>query len=180
MLHTLSQLLAWAKANDLANSWSDLAGVLLSVIGFALTLTAVFRSKTAAEQARKAAEETRKGIRLLDTVVDFSAAIALLEEIKRSHRQQQWGPLPDKYAAIRKVLITLRNSRIALKESQETAIQNAVVNLVDIERRVEKALADKSSSLNYAKINSLISEDIDNLLAVMTQLKASEEVHNES
>ncbi len=62
---------------------------------------------------------------------------------------------------------------MSLNDKQHTAIQAALVNLADIERRVERALASKNP-INPAKINAIISNDIDNLLTVLTTLKANQ------
>lgn len=169
---SLASLLIWAQKNSLASTWSDVIGLSITIIGFTATLIGVFRSKKAAVLAKQAAIDARDSIRLLDTIVDFSAAIAILEEIKRFHRQNDaWPILPDRYAAIRKHLIQLRSPSVVLSEQQKAAIQNAFVNLVDIEKRVEKSLATKTP-LNAARFNAIVSDDIDALLTVLTQLKS--------
>jgi hypothetical protein len=132
----------------------------------------VFKSKNAAQRAEEASRQTRESIRLLDTVVDFSAAIAILEEIKRAHRQEQWVLLPDRYAAIRKLLILLRASNAELSNSQKSVIQGALTNLSDIERAVERGLVNPAS-LKPARFNAVLSTDVDNLLTVLAELKAT-------
>lgn len=62
---------------------------------------------------------------------------------------------------------------MALDDDQHAAIQNALVNLADIEKRVERALAAKNP-INPARINGIISGDIDNLLTVLTKLKVDQ------
>jgi hypothetical protein len=57
-----------------------------------------------------------------------------------------------------------------MNDEQNSTVQNALVNLVTIERQVESALTN-TSSLKPAKFNSLISSDIDGLVAVLSQLK---------
>ena len=168
--------LNWARANNLASSWSDVSGFVIAIVGFTATLFGVFRSKRAAVRAQEAAQSARDSIRLFDAITNFSTAISILEEIRRIHRQNDpagLATLPDRYASIRKHLILLRASPVALDDKQHTAIQAALVNLVDIEKRVERALASKNS-INPAKINFIISGDIDNLLTVLTTLKVDQ------
>jgi hypothetical protein len=166
-----SAILAWIgdyRIGDLAS----IAGVVISVIGFAATVTGVIKSKNAAQRAEEAARATRENIRLLDTVVDFAAAIALLEEIKRLHRTSQWALVPDRCAAIRKLLITLRASNSDLTDRQQTVIQAALTNLLDIEFAIERASAN-TETLRPAKFNAVLSQDIDQLLAIFVELKSS-------
>src|SRR6266849_960441 len=87
---------------------ASIVGVAISVIGFIVTVWNVRRSKSAAERAEAAANEARSLVRGYQTIADFSAAIAIMEEIKRLHRTGQLDMLLDRYAALRKVLIGVR------------------------------------------------------------------------
>jgi hypothetical protein len=168
--------LNWLKTNNLASTWSDVSGFVIAIVGFSATLIGVFRSKRAAVLAQQAAQSARDSIRLFDAITNFSTAISILEEIRRIHRQNDPGALlglPDRYSTIRKHLILLRASPMVLDDAQHAAIQNALVNLADIEKRVERALASKNA-INPAKINAIISDDIDNLLVVLTELKVDQ------
>jgi hypothetical protein len=154
----------------------DLTGVIglaVTIVGFAFTLVNVVRSREAAEKALIAAESARSDIRNFETVVDFAGAIALLEEIKRSHRQNEWALLPDRYAALRKTLIGIRKSRPDLSDQHATVVQGAIATLAQIERAVEKALPDVPPN-SHVKFNSLLSTNIDDLTGVLTELKFAE------
>jgi hypothetical protein len=178
LLEYAIQTLNWLKAHDLAGTWADVSGFLIAIVGFAATLVGVQKSKNAAVAAQQAAQATRDSIRLFETIVDFSTAIAVLEDIKRSHRETGISTtLPERYATIRKLLIVLRTSHVKLSDDQLAVIQNAVANLSSMEDHIEKALANKSA-LPVAKFNSLISRDIDRLVDVLTTLKTNQEVRN--
>jgi hypothetical protein len=152
---------------------ASVGDLFLSVVGFALTFYGVFKAKSAAQSAERAAKSTRDSIRLMDTVVDFAAAISTLEEIKRLQRAGQWLVLPDRYASLRKTLVTLRASNRRLTPGQLAAIQNSLVNLYELEATVERSLSDPSG-LKAAKFNAVISKDIDVLIAALEELKAAE------
>jgi len=71
----------------------------------------------------------------------FAAGIAIMEEIKRFHRARLQDGLPDRYTALRKILIAVRAGRIgqtSLSEEQRSFIQTALVNLADAEHLVER------------------------------------------
>jgi hypothetical protein len=156
-------LIDWIKASGVGDI-ASIAGVVISIIGFIFTLIGVSRS-------RKAAEDARDQIHLFENIVDFSTAITTLEEIKRLHRQgNAWPILPDRYANIRKLLIQLRSSTTRMNDEQKIVIQSALANLAEIEKQVERALADKTE-LKANRLNLIISSDVDGLLTVLNQLK---------
>jgi hypothetical protein len=156
------------RVGDLAS----IAGILISIVGFAVTLWGVFRSKRAAQRAEEAARSTRDRIRLLETVVDFSAAITILEEVKRLHRTSQWPLLPERYAALRKLLVMLRTTNPNLTAHQRTVLQNSLTNLYELEAAVERSLGNPTT-LKPAKFNAVISRDIDDLVATLAELKSA-------
>lgn len=160
-------LLSWLKTYDLAGTWADVAGL----IGFGVTIVVAIKAKNAAVAAKEAAEHTRGTIRLFDTVVDFQAVISALEDIKRLHRQNEWRSLPEKYAAIRRQLISLREAGVSLDDTQLKTIQTAITNLSDMERQVEMSLAGKAPPRRSEKLNPLISEDNDALIGILQALK---------
>jgi hypothetical protein len=169
------QILTWLKEHELASTWADVSGFLIAIFGFGATLWNVSRSKKAAIKAQEAAQSARDSIRRFDTIVDFSTAIAVLEDIKRAHRDKGMSPvLPDRYAAIRKQLIVLRASSADLSDDHRSVIQDAIANLSVMEANVDKATASKTE-LSVAKFNSLISRDIDKLVDILTGMKADQE-----
>jgi hypothetical protein len=171
----LVQILPWLKDHELACTWADVSGFLIAIFGFAATLWNVSSSKNAAIKAQEAAQAARDSIRRFDTIVDFSTAIAVLEDIKRAHRENGLSTgLPERYAIIRKQLIVLRASSADLPEEHRAVIQNAIANLSSMETQIDKAIAGKSE-LPVARFNSLLSRDIDKLVDILTGLKANQE-----
>ena len=164
--------LAWLRDNQIGDL-TGLIGLAVSLVGFVATLIGVSRSKTAAERAEQAARSARESIRYFETVVDFSGVIAMLEDIKRGHRQQQWPQLLDRYAAIRKVLVTLKAANVDLSVDQRSVIQSALTNISAIEQDVEAGLQDPVS-LGFAQFNQIVSQDIDRLLTVLVQIKGAQ------
>jgi hypothetical protein len=146
--------------------------VVISLIGFAVTIIGVRKTKNAADSAAAAAEAARRSMKLYDALVEFSAVIATLEEIKRLHRQSAWALLPERYSASRKRLIALRESVPTLTDAQMRAVQTAISSFSEMEQRIEK-YQSQPDKLNTARLNAAVSEVIDNLLAVLSQLKAT-------
>lgn len=167
-----STFLAWLRDNQIGDL-TGLMGLALSVSGFAATLVGVHRSKSASERAEQAAHATRESIRAFETVGDFSGVIAMLEDIKRGHRQGQWPQMLERYAAIRKVLVTLKAANVELSADQQSVIQLALTNISAIEQDVEAGLKDPDG-LWSAQFNQVVSQDIDRLLAVLVEIKGAQ------
>ena len=155
------------RIGDLAS----IAGLVIAVIGFTVTVIGVFMSKRAAVRAEEAATATRDSIHFFESIVDFSSAITTLEEIKRLHRQNAWSVLPDRYSNLRKLLISIRESFSDLSDEQRSTIQDAIANFRAIEAKVDR-FKDDVSKLDVSRLNSIVSQQVDGLLAILAQLKA--------
>lgn len=166
-----SNFLNWMEVNRIGDL-ASVAGVAISLVGFTVTVVGVLRSKSAAQRAEHAANSTRESVRLIDTVVDFTAAITALDEIKRLHRTSNWALVLDRYSTIRRLLVIARANNRQLTGRQQEAIQSALANLIVLESTLERAFATGSTP-NAPKLNASISTNIDDLLAVLTEIKMS-------
>ena len=159
----MEQLQSWTGC------WGDLASVIgaaLTFIGFLLTIAGVWRSKSAAEGAQRAAEATRASLAQYDAVADLAAATGLMDEIKRLQRLQAWPVLPDRYAELRRRLVAVKSSDARLTDRQRQVFQATVEKFADLERRIERWLA-KGTTPNPAKLNDIVSSQIDEVQAVL-------------
>lgn len=165
---SIAEFRAWAA------EWGDIASVIgfgLTIIGFAITIFGVWRSKSAAEQARQAAITARESIAQYDVIADLSAAMAIMDEIKRHQRQGTWSILPDRYSDLRRRLATIRGSQARLPESQRQILQLAIGKFADQERVVERAIANGVAPPRPDKLNEVVSSQIDEVHAVLLALQ---------
>jgi hypothetical protein len=161
--------LEWIADHHLGDLTS-LSGVAISIIGFVVTIWNIRRSKSAAERAEKAANDARHMIRVFEAVSDFSAAIAIMEEIKRLHRTGQMDILLDRYAALRKVLIGVRKLSPELDRTQSVRIQAAITTLSGMEYQVDKSRAEGNVP-NIARLNRLLSTEVDELHGMLVEMR---------
>jgi hypothetical protein len=152
---------------------ASIAGIAISIIGFLVTVWNVRRSKSAAERAEGAANEARRMIRDYETLSDFSAAIAIMEEIKRLHRFGQVDPLLDRYAALRKVLTEVRKMSPSVNSSMDQVIQSAVTTLATMEDQVERSRVSGAAP-DFVRLNRALSREIDGLHAVFVEMKLAD------
>jgi hypothetical protein len=161
-------ILQWLADNHIGDI-ASVGGVAISIVGFIVTVWNVRRSKSAAERAEAAANEARTLMRSYETVADFSAAIAIMEEIKRLHRTGQLDVSLDRYAALRKVLIGVRKLSPSVDQAMGNHIQSAITTLATMENLVEKCRSEGSSP-NFVRLNRLLSRDIDALHSVLVDM----------
>jgi hypothetical protein len=164
------QLITDYHLGDLAS----VAGVVISIVGFVVTVWNVRRSKSAAERAEAAATDARRIIRGYETISDFSAAIAVMEEIKLLHRSAQVDMVLDRYASLRKMLIGVARLSPTLDEEKGRKIQSAIATLVTMEELLEVSKADGSQP-DFARLNRLLARDIDDLHGVLIDMKLASE-----
>src|SRR5712691_311026 len=163
--------------NDLrtwAAQWGNLASIIgfcLTIIGFAIAIFGIWRSKTAAEQARLAAISARDSLIRYGAIADLSSAIATMGEIKRHQRQSAWAVLPDRYSELRRCLVTIKASDIQLTDHQHQTLQLAIETFANLEKRVERAALATGAPPNPAKLNDIVSGQIDEVHAVLLSIQ---------
>jgi len=150
---------------------SSVLGIVIVIIGFVITIITVLRSKRAAQRAEEAVQQVRKDIEKINTIEEFSAAIAKMNEIKRLHRTGTWIILPDRYSSLKKSLISIGTTNTDMSEAQKSSLQNAIQHFSNIENQVEIALANQEIPKNVAKLNQIITKQIDNLNNVLLEIK---------
>ena len=159
-----------------AARWGDLAsiaGLVLSIVGFGVTILGVWRAKSAAEQARQAAVAARESIAHYDAIADLSAAIAIMDEIKRLQREHVWSLLPDRYSELRRRLVAIRESHAQLSRLERQTIRLAIGAFAECAAEVELRLEDGSMTLSAATLNGRLSYHLDEVYAVLLSLQRS-------
>ena len=159
----LKEISEYIVRNNLGD-WASVLGVIIATVGFLVTIIKLLRLKSA---VRKVREDVLR----VETVAEFSAALSVMDEIKRLHRQQAWQILPDRYAHLRKALISIKTSYSDLEEEHKKALQSAIQIFRGIEKQVENALAKDSASLDVPKLNRLTSIQIDSLQEVLIKIQ---------
>ncbi|MFD0738872.1 hypothetical protein ACFQZQ_06215 [Lysobacter koreensis] len=165
-------LLEWVAKHRL-NEYSDVLGLLITIVGFAATLWAVWRSRRVAAQALAVANKVRDDLRKVETVAEFSSAMTAMEEVKRLHRKGDLDPLPERYSALRRSLISLRASSQLLTDGEQSVLQSAITQFAGFERRIEKALTSESAKVDFAKMNRIVSSSMDQIHAVLIRIKTA-------
>lgn len=145
--------------------------MLLTVVGFTITIIGVKRSKSAAERANRAANATLASIARYDAIADLAAAMSMMDEIKRLQRYGAWPVLPDRYSELRRRLGAIRNSGVALSDAQRGILAATAESFVDLERRVERAVAANNAPPNPPKLNEIVSAQIDEVHGVLVSLQ---------
>jgi len=154
--------------------WGNVAsiiGVFLTSIGFIITIWNVVRSRKAAEQAENAAREATRALVRFDTIEALSAAIAILEEIKRLHRVGAWTIVPDRYTSLRTLLSRILTASPESTQRHKTAMMSLIGQLIEMEKSADRALAANTQPKNLAVLNETLSKYGDELGTALVEIR---------
>ena len=146
---------------------SDALGVVsivISLIGFGITIFNV-------NKARNLSAQVRDDLKRINSISDFSSAIACMAEIKTLHRSGSWSVLPDKYSSLKKQLIVIKITNPDIGEESRQIIQSTVAILGSLEDRVENANFQQVSPQDVPKLNQTISRQMDKLHPILVEMQ---------
>lgn len=144
---------------------SSFLGVLIVIVGFWITIKNVSRAK-------QISQKVREDIAKVNTIEEFSAALMTMNEIKTLNREGNYSILPDKCSALRKSLISIRKTTPNLSEIHKESLQSAILHFADIEKKIERYLANNAMPIDVPRINQLISKQVDNLNEMLIEIKS--------
>ncbi len=150
----------------------DVIELVLTSVGFTVTIIGVLRAKSAAEQAQKAVADVREDVLRTNMVAEFAAAVAVMEEIKRLHRQEALPALLDRYASLRKSLVSIKSANGDMPEHHKIALQGSIQQFSDMEETVEEALATEQGLLDPPRFNRIVSQQIDKVQEILAEVRA--------
>ncbi|SRR6266446_474393 len=87
------------------------------------------------------------------------------------HRLDIWSLLPDRYSSLKRLLVTIRSSNANLLPKHRAVLLGAIQQFSDIEKKVERALANHSSPSNVAKLNEIVSLQLDHINEILAALR---------
>jgi hypothetical protein len=162
----------------LSENWGNIASVLglfVSVFGFYYALIGLRESrdasvnaKNAAVRAEEAARSTRDRIYIAETIANCSAAISILDEIKRLQREASWTLLLERYSAVRRILQGIDPQ---VSDSHRVILQGALTQLGDLETKIDKVVISGKTPPNITRLNEVVSRQSDKLYEVLMALK---------
>ncbi len=164
----------------------SILGSIASLIGIPLALMAIRQARNAARkseeearaskeaslQAKNEVEKFRSELRLISTIIDFEKALALMDDIKSFLRHSNFSPVPDKIASLIVLLNTIRSPSMEIGDEAERKIQESVVALRKIEDAIHRGSISQEKPRGVASFNRVISQQIDLLQPVLTDLKS--------
>ncbi len=151
---------------DAANFVLGLISVSIALIGFGIIIYNVTKTK-------KLSIQIRDDLKRVDSVSLFSSAISCLEEIKTLHRMGAWLVLPDKYTALRKALITIREINPDISDESKKTIQSTISTLASTENIIEKANISGTPPPNVPNLNRTISKKMDELHPIVLEIQST-------
>ncbi len=145
-------------------------GSLSSVFGLVITVISFIIIRRSVLKARDISNQVRKDMLLQNSVVDFSAALSTMEDIKIFHRNNTWEILPTKYASLRSILIAVRELNPGMPTEHKRIIQSAIASLSSTENIIEQTIQTKTAPPDIPRLNKNISSQIDKLRPILIDL----------
>ena len=153
-------------------SAASVLGLIVSLFGFGFTIWGVWRSKSAAEEAGEAAKKVQRDLLRFDAIEDVASAITTMDEIKRLQRVRAWALLPDRYAAVRKNLISIRGSFPELSDPQKSVLQGAIQQLFALENLLENPPSAADESKLVIRVNKVVSNELDSVFGLLVEMRS--------
>lgn len=169
----ISQLIRFILEKNIGDL-ASVIGVLIAIPGFIITVITIRRTKSAAESAKTAAEQAVKGLAKADTVFQIATALSFIDQICNMHRSQDWSSLPDKYTALRRSLISIKESSAARTEGHQIVLQSAISLTAQLEDQIERQLHNPhAQQVDIPKANKIMRRQADGLQRVLEEIKAT-------
>lgn len=148
--------------------FASVAGLAVSVIGFVVTIATLVSAKKAVAKLRDVALRTV-------TIADCSAAITVMGEIARLHRAGAWPQLPDRYAEVRRLVVSVKEYDKQLTAGERTELQGAVTQFAILANKVERVISGVEQARSD-QLNKILAEQEDRvqriMVSVLNKLKA--------
>lgn len=171
----IEAVLSWT---DTYNSLVGAISLLVTIGGFIWTLTQVYKARNDANKVQIAIKDIKDNLFRVNAVAEISLAISALQEVKRIQLQQSdswlstnWMLLLERYSTIRYILVQVNATEGLLTEQQQIKIQEAVSQIITVSEKVEKSVVAKQNPKNIATLNRIISEQVDSLGIILTELR---------
>ena len=129
-----------------------LLGLALSAIGVFLAAWTLRKTRSAAEAAVRAVAELRDSLGRVDRIASCTAALALVNEIKRLQRSSNWDSLLDRYSDLRQSLVQIRGAKPSLSSEHQRAIQTVLAQSGIVENQIEQHLVRREPRPDVARI----------------------------
>lgn len=144
-------------------SWASIIAFAISLIGFVIIIYNVRKIRSISQQVRNDLLHT-------NTVLQFSSAISLMEEIKILQRKAAWEILPDRYSSLRKSLISIKQSIPDMSDENSRRVQSTISSLSNIEHEIEVCIFKGTSPPDVPGLNRTISTQIDRLQPILVEI----------
>ena len=112
---------------------------MIGLLGLGITIRQVLKSRTTAEEVQRAVQEVQSRLSLRSSVSDLARLVGHLDELQQLQAVGAWQILPQRYAAIRRELITIKRSDAVLTKKDKSVVQGIITEFSKLEDLVVAA-----------------------------------------
>lgn len=154
--------------------WVHLAtfgGVLVSLVALAVTLANVIRARHTAERVEIATQETLRAVRQFDTLLAITAAMEMIEDLKRVHRDGVWVVALERYPLVLRQIDLIREAGPDLAEAGRVDLQRIGNDIRDMAHIVESLIARKIEKVETEALNAKLTDAVRKLHRLQIQIR---------
>lgn len=166
---TLGVVHTWVENYSLGD-YASILSLFIALIGFGVTIYATSRSLKHSKNAEALVLSMKADLKRNASIHDFARVLALMEELKRLHREKVLEILPDRYSALRTALIAIRTCNPLLSEEEQKKIQGAITLLSSLERDFDLYRVN-GAAFDVVKVNASLTRHIDRVHEVVVSLR---------
>ena len=151
--------------------WASLGigagGLIASIAGLIFAFLARRAAKSAEAAADRASEETRRAVSRSRRTVETGKAIALIDRLKRLHRNWDWEYAFELYPELRSRLSDIQASIPIEFADLNDVIEDAIIKIRGIEDEVNLARYERREPVNVPQIDGILNDIHQSLLQLL-------------
>jgi hypothetical protein len=130
------------------------------------------QAKTAATAATEAVSHVRFRVEQTNTVSDLKSIINGLKELKNLQRSDIRSDLPNRYNDVRLMTLALDTATQVLTDEHRETLLSVTAQFSILEDQAERHIAGYLQRLNRAKMNKIVSEQMDKLTKILAEVES--------
>ena len=154
--------------------WVNLAtfaGVLVSLVALSVTLANVIRARRTAERVEAATRETLRAVRQFDTLLAITAAMEIIEGLKKVHRDGAWVIAVERYPQVLRQIDLIREAGPDLSNTGRVDLQRIGNDVRDMAHIVEAHLANEADRVEIETLNTKLTDAVRKLHRLQIQIR---------
>lgn len=142
-------------------------GVVISIGGLLFSFLAFIQAK----RAKTAASDAKNAVYRIDSVMEITKSISILNDVQTHLRNKSFSIIPDKILAAHGHLTVVKNGCPDLSESNKNSLIQACAQITRIKNSLERNLEDCKTPVRVAQTNKVLTTQTENLQEILESIR---------